>query len=329
MRDVLDIRSTTNMVHPIWLWIDPTSRCNLACRLCYTKFSHGKLDLEPSQLEETLGRLAASDTLEVKGIHLNWRGEPLMNPRFNELLAITRRLLPDAPLQWHTNGTMLTAKRVKEILAVPYTHKIFVSLDGGNARSHDLNRGQGNFHKTMGGLRRLLDMRGDDRRFATIGVYQIDLNQTEEAYDPEFVELLGHVDDYVKVTPLLPGGAHSNVTEIGDLESDKTLYDRMLQDINPNLPVPGGSCFWAGHTLCLAPDGKVSVCVISHGRAGVVGNLFDETPEAVVDRAVAFRRMLESAGRACVGHCSTCRKPEGDVLPKHKQRGQSKLTEIA
>src|SRR3546814_6786675 len=68
---------------------------------------------------------------------------------------------------------MLTAKRVKEILAVPYTHKIFVSLDGGNARSHDLNRGQGNFHKTMGGLRRLLDMRGDDRRFATIGVYQI------------------------------------------------------------------------------------------------------------------------------------------------------------
>src|SRR3546814_17970929 len=71
------------------------------------------------------------------------------------------------------------------------------------------------------------------------------------------------------VTPLLPGGAHSNVTEIGDLESDKTLYDRMLQDINPNLPVPGGSCFWAGHTLCLAPDGKVSVCVISHGRAGV------------------------------------------------------------
>src|SRR3546814_3601459 len=81
---------------------------------------------------------------------------------------------------------MLTAKRVKEILAVPYTHKIFVSLDGGNARSHDLNRGQGNFHKTMGGLRRLLAMLSDDRRFATIGVYQIDLNQTEEAYDPEF-----------------------------------------------------------------------------------------------------------------------------------------------
>src|SRR3546814_15449719 len=118
--------------------------------------------------------------------------------------------------------------------------------------------------------------------------------------------------------PIFPGGAHSNVTEIGDLESDKTLYDRMLQDINPNLPVPGGSCFWAGHTLCLAPDGKVSVCVISHGRAGVVGNLFYETPEAVVDRAVAFRRKLESAGRACVGHCLPLCTPGGQLSPDPK-----------
>jgi MoaA/NifB/PqqE/SkfB family radical SAM enzyme len=329
MRDIVNINDVTNVVHPIWLWIDPTSRCNLACRLCYTKFSHGKLDLDPSQLEEALAQIATAQSLEVKGIHLNWRGEPLMNPRFEELLAITRRLLPDAPLQWHTNGTMLTAKRVRQILDVPYTHKIFVSLDGGNARSHDLNRGEGNFNKTMSGLRRLLDARGDDRRHAVVGVYQIDLSQDEDDYDPEFIELLSRVDDYVKVTPLLPGGAHSNVTEISDLESDKSLYDRMLQDINPSLPVPENACFWAGHTLCLAPDGKVSVCVISHGRAGIVGNLFEETPEAVVDRAIAFRRMLDSAGRACVGHCSTCRKPAGDVLAKHKLRTQPKQKEIA
>src|SRR3546814_4091567 len=103
----------------------------------------------------------------------------------------------------------------------------------------------------------------------------------------------------------------------------------MLQDINPNLPVPGGSCFWAGHTLCLAPDGKVSVCVISHGRAGVAGTLFDETPEAVVDRAVALRRMLESAGRACGGHCSTCSKPDCNVIPKHNKHDTSDITKLA
>src|SRR3546814_11443033 len=96
----------------------------------------------------------------------------------------------------------------------------------------------------------------------------------------------------------------SDVCSSDLLESDKTLYDRMLQDINPNLPVHGGSCFWAGHTLCLAPDGKVSVCVISHGRAGVVGNLFDETPEAVGDRSEERR-----VGKECGSTCRTRWKP--------------------
>jgi MoaA/NifB/PqqE/SkfB family radical SAM enzyme len=320
MYDIFDAKNNAEAVHPVWLWIDPTNRCNLACRLCYTKFSHGRLDMDPAKLEDVLSRMVAAPSIEVKGIHLNWRGEPLMHPGFARLLEITCRLMPHTPLQWHTNGTMLTERRVDEILSVAYPHKIFVSLDGGNAHSHDLNRGEGNFRKTMAGLRRLLDARHRYPRNATIGIYQIDLNQSEDAYDAEFLELLSRVDDHVKVTPLLPGGAHSKVAEISDLESDETLQGRMLQDINPNLPVPKGSCFWAGHTLCLAPDGKASVCVISHGRAGIIGNLFDETPEAVVARAVAFRRMVDSVGRSCVGHCATCRKPEGDVLPKHRMR---------
>jgi MoaA/NifB/PqqE/SkfB family radical SAM enzyme len=310
------------VVHPVWLWIDPTTRCNLACRLCYTKQSHGKLDLEPTELEGVLSRLSASPSIAVKGIHLNWRGEPLMNPLFEDLLATTRRLLPQSPLQWHTNGTMLTPKRVRSILAVPYTHKVFVSLDGGNSVTHDLNRGQGMFRKTMDGLRRLLDARGSDRSRTTIGVYQIDLNQDADDYDPEFLELLSRVDDHVKVTPLLPGGVHQNVTSVTDLESEESLHQRMSQDINPSQPVPQGACFWAGHTLCLAPDGKVSICVISHGMSGVIGNLFDEPPELVVERGLAFRHRLDALGRACVGHCATCRKPEGDVLAKHRKTSE-------
>ncbi|KAA2244267.1 hypothetical protein F0L46_01070 [Salinarimonas soli] len=86
--------------------------------------------------------------------------------------------------------------------------------------------------------------------------------------------------------------------------------------------MPAGACFWAGHVLCLAPDGNVSICVISHGRHGVIGNLFDEPAETVVARGVAFRRRLETEGRCRVGHCSTCRKPEGSVYAKHQRRLQ-------
>ncbi len=307
--------------HPVWLWLDPTTRCNLACRLCYTKQSHGRLDMDPGDLGQALAKLRSSPLLDVKTIHLNWRGEPLMNPRFNHLLKVTRDVYPDIPLQWHTNGTMLTDKRVREILAVPCRHKIFVSIDGGNSLSHDLNRGAGSFRSTLCGLRRLLEARSTaDRARVVVGVYQIDLGEPIDSYDPEFVDLLAQVDDHVKVTPLLPGGAHHKLADVSDLESDEAVHRRMDQDINPSLPVPHGACFWAGHTLCLAPDGTVSICVISHGPLGVVGNLFTDPVDAVMGEALAFRRRLQRDGRAALAHCASCRKPEGDVFAKHVGR---------
>jgi MoaA/NifB/PqqE/SkfB family radical SAM enzyme len=302
---------------PVWLWLDPTTRCNLACRLCYTKESHGKLDLDPADLEQALIKLRDSPALEVKTIHLNWRGEPLMNNRFHELLAVTRDIMPDIQLQWHTNGTMLTRKRARQLLEVKHRHKIFVSIDGGNALSHDLNRGEGTFLRTLRGLEILLEEAAGDEH-VKVGVYQIDLGEPIESYDPAFLRLLERVDDHVKVTPLLPGGAHHDVASLSDLESDEKLHQRMMQDVNPKLPVPSGACFWAGHVMCLAPDGKVSICIISHGQHGVIGNLFEESAEQVLERGLAFRDRMETQGRCSVGHCKTCRKPVGQVYAKHR-----------
>ena len=89
MYDILNAKNEAATVHPVWLWIDPTNRCNLACTLCYTKFSHGRQDMDPARLEDVLSRMVAAPSIEVKGIHLNWRGEPLMHPRFAQLLEIT------------------------------------------------------------------------------------------------------------------------------------------------------------------------------------------------------------------------------------------------
>ena len=82
-----------------------TPRKATACRTC------GREDLH-----RALTTIAESPAMAVHGIHLNWRGEPLMNPRFHELLAVCAEVMPTVRLQWHTNGTMLTARRAREIL---------------------------------------------------------------------------------------------------------------------------------------------------------------------------------------------------------------------
>ncbi len=309
---------------PVWLWLDPTSRCNLACRLCYTKASHGGDDMRPDDLSTMLTKLRDSASVDVQSIHLNWRGEPLMNPRFNELLQTAADVMPEVKLQWHTNGTMLTEKRVQELMAVRFAHKIFVSLDGGNRYSHDLNRGEGNFEKSLLGLERLLDG-AKDRPDLVIGVYQIDLGEPIEDYDPRFLRLLERIDHYEKIKPLLPGGAEQAVGDVRSLENDGTL-DRMLSEqVLPYLPVPQLPCFWAGHVFCVGPTGDVSICVISHGASGIVGNLLTDGVDRVLAGALAFRCRLADHGRAAVGHCSTCRKPAGRIFPKHIETPKEKV----
>lgn len=323
MTNVLQTNAAARSL-PVWLWLDPTTRCNLACRLCYTKLSHGTADMTPENLETMLRDMVDSPSIEIQSIHLNWRGEPLMNKRFSDLLRVVSEVTPSVPLQYHTNGTMLTEKRVADVLAVDYPHTIFVSLDGGNRLSHDLNRGEGNFEKTIAGLERLLD-RGGGRPGLTIGVYQIDLNEPVEDYDPRFLRLLERVDRYEKVKPLLPGGAEQAVSDVENLQSDGTL-DRMLsEEVLPHLPVPQLPCFWAGHVFCVAPNGDVSICVISHGAQGIIGNLLTDGVDRVLAGALAFRCNLADRGRSAVKHCSSCRKPAGRIFEKH----QSQIREAA
>ena len=299
----------------IWLWLDPTTRCNLACKLCYTKESHGHIDMRPEDLERMLIDLHNNESVEVQGIHLNWRGEPLMNPQFSGLLRTVARITPSVKLQWHTNGTMLTEKRIAEIMDVRFAHTIFVSLDGGNQLSHDLNRGAGNFEKSLRGLERLLDA-SKDRPDLKIGVYQIDLNEPLEDYDPRFLRLLERVHQYEKVKPSLPGGAEQAI-DIKSLSGD-TAIDRLLfEEALPSLPVPERPCFWAGHVFCVGPTGDVWVCVISHGAAGIIGNLLTDGVDRVLARALAFRCRLADHGRSAVDHCAGCRKPAGRVFPRH------------
>lgn len=293
MAIVLDIETE---IAPLWLWIDPTRRCNLACRLCYTKTSHADVDLEPAALEAMLARLGALETHRLQRLHLNWRGEPLMNPRFPVLWRMAAEYCQDLCwLEVHSNGTLMT-----EAAAQAFVHAggpnqlVYVSIDGGRRDLHDKNRGPGTYDGAMRGLRTLLDVRGD-APYPRIGLYQLDMGLAESEYDPAFLELARQVDVWPRMKPVSP----VNAVQIG---RGKALQPE---------PRASGACFWSGNSMSVAPNGDVHVCLLSHSQAGIVGNLLDEPAETVLGRAAAFRRRLQLHGRGSTPHCAGCRKPDG------------------
>lgn len=310
---------------PLWIWIDPTRECGLKCRFCYTKRSHGSDHLSIDRLRLYLDILLDDAGALLQKLNFNWRGDPLMNPSLLELLEeLEGRRLP-FPTEFHTNGTTLDDSTAQSLVATLDHVQIFVSIDGGNEASHDFNRGSGTYRKALAGLARLLEARGVRKR-PRIGVFQLSLGVPEACYDPDFVRLASAADEWVRINPIHPttgqrlrpqvsvgtvAGLDDSVPPLAVSPDDRWW----AQEVPASAERPQGPCFWAGNALFIAPDGDAYVCLLSHAREGVLGNLLTTPLNEIVERGNRFRRDIERLTRSGVEHCARCRVAEGVPVP--------------
>lgn len=270
---------------PLWVWLDSSSVCNLACRVCYTLpiQSHDVMSMDTfATVVEQLRR----GPFDIVKFHLNWRGEPCANPRLADMLAHVDGCGWD--IEWHTNGTLITERRARQLVAACRDQRIFVSLDGGDAASFEDNRGEGTWARALRGATALLDARGQAAR-PEIGIYQLDLDVQPEAYDPSFRRLIKRVDQHVVTRPVGIDGGSLQVRD----------------------PVPRGPCFWLGNALIVDARGHAHTCLLS--TCTRLGSVHDHTVEELVGRASRLRAKVAAEGRRSVPKCASCRKQVGSA----------------
>ena len=116
-----------------------TAGCNLACRHCWMgpRFdaTGSQYPVLPVELFETAIREAKP--LGLSGVKLTG-GEPLMHPRFKDMLEIIRR--KELKLTIETNGLLCTPEIAEEIAKSP-NRFVAVSIDGADAATHEWVRG--------------------------------------------------------------------------------------------------------------------------------------------------------------------------------------------
>lgn len=276
----------------VWIWMDVSASCNLSCRDCYTKHVHAPVLQTVEGFEQILKRLISAP-IRIEKLHLNWRGEPLTNKRFPELLDIRQAVAPDVPVEFHTNGLLLSDDLCTAITERSIADDlIYVSIDGGGPLLHEANRGHGTWTPTLAGLRRLLDARdrlGNDG--PNIGIYEISYGR-KLVQDKELIALSRRCDMWTRVEPI---DKHGNEAPFEELK------------------VPLGPCFWAGNAMCITAKGDVHVCMLSFDDSGVLGNVLKDDIRVILQRAHAFREALASAGRLAMPHCRACHKTEGAI----------------
>ncbi len=120
------------------LYIEPTNRCNLDCRICMRNGWNEPLgfmsDETFSKVMDGLRNLPASPTVFFGGL-----GEPLFHPSIVEMVAQAKS--PHTSVELITNGTLLTAELSEQLIKAGLD-RLWVSLDGATQESYgDLRLG--------------------------------------------------------------------------------------------------------------------------------------------------------------------------------------------
>jgi MoaA/NifB/PqqE/SkfB family radical SAM enzyme len=180
-----NVRPEVMRSRPTHVEIEVTNRCNLACIQCLRSQGLKPYDLgdvSPSDFARILAQFP-----EALHVCLNGFGEPLMHPRFFDLVAHTRQRLPWAKISIYTNGILLDAVMAERVLLSDLS-EINVSIDAAFPETYRKVRRGGQLDVVHRNLCNLVERRAEvGGKKPLVGVNFVMLNENEGELVP-FIE---------------------------------------------------------------------------------------------------------------------------------------------
>lgn len=228
------------------LYINPLEKCNLKCKICYTKKTSPILPNE--QILDFVARYQQVQKVETITF---CGGEVFALAVFPDLVnALTKQGIF---IQVITNGTI---DRLDQI-TTPNSVNLIVSLDG-LEQAHDSNRGEGNFRKSTSFMKKAWNLGFHSHVFSIVTHQNVDkLDEFEAGLEQE----LGFKPE-VTYHPRKPPSYlnHHPISNIfGEIEGFEFLTKKEMLHVMQHhnvFPPPQLGCY----QIALTSDGKVYGC---------------------------------------------------------------------
>lgn len=306
-----------------FLQIEPTTRCNFTCGFCAGRY------MEQADLDFALFEALVSQSPGLEHVELQGEGEPLMHPRFLEMVALLRGR--GIKVSFISNGSYLHKEMIDKLLDLGI-EKISVSLESADPAAFRHIRG-GKLEKVLRGISELLEernRRGLER--PVVGFSITVLRDTRAELSPILslyrslgldggvtVQPLSAMPDYLKHYPAAMRAQALSETEVSDLWVQH-VTNRELRSIQrtrkhakvrgfyeelfAKFRTGGRSCPWLDSGVYVNFRGEASPCCMVKDTAqhgfGTVGT------QPMSEILQARERLREQLGRgelpaACAG----------------------------
>lgn len=153
---------------PSRLWIETTSRCNLACSQCLNKDmpASQKKDMDYDLYKKIIDEAAGA----VYDANLFHRGEPLLHPQIADMISYGTA--KNIKTRLHTNATLLDRKLSRDIILAGLD-MISFSFDGYTREEYEKNREGADYERTLENIKGFLKIKKELRAKKPLAVIQV------------------------------------------------------------------------------------------------------------------------------------------------------------
>lgn len=299
-----------------------TAGCNLACRHCWLAPGFDTNGSAYPTLSVDLFEAAIREAkpLGLNGVKLTG-GEPLLHPKFKQLLEIVRR--EEIRLTIETNGVLCTPAMSREIAKSPYRF-VSISIDGADAATHEWVRGvTGCFKKAQQAVRNLAavdtppqiimtlmrcnaDQVGAVVRMAkTLGATSVKFNVMQPTARGQ---RLHEKDEALGIAELIQLGRHVEM-ELAPTTKMQLFFDYPHAFQPLSRMASGDGCDTCGilGILGVIPAGQYALCGIGeHIPELVFGKVGEDSLEEVWVKNQVLRELREGIPSKLEGVCARC-----------------------
>ena len=257
--------------------IEPTAYCNLGCTECPTgKRSltrpSGNLDL--AVFRKMLDQLSPN----LLYLTLYFQGEPLMNPKFSEMVGLARER--HIFISTSTNGHFLNDMNIGQMIKSGLNHLI-ISLDGLDQQAYEKYRVHGKLHTVIEGIHRLVAAKKASRTAFPL----IELQFLVMAHNQHQMKQMKAFAKKVGVDRLT-----FKSVQVYNFDAESTIIpsmkgkSRYRQNPDGSWKMAGklrNRCHRLWSSLVVTWDGRVVPCCYDKNAGQQTGNIFEEPLSAI------------------------------------------------
>lgn len=277
---------------PVDVTLELASLCNMSCTYCYHSdkknlpFQTGIMEYKTA--EKIINQAADVDAYSMK---FNWRGEPSLNPRFKDIVELSRsRARGHTLMERFTNSNFKFHESREDIFdGFAAMTKVKISYDSFNAEVFEKQRKGGIHEVTSNNIDLFYNMKGRKTEMVIQAVRTI--NNKDEDIHGLVKKRWPHAS--VSIRDMVEGRVNKDLESLAVKRRDHSERQ---------------SCVQAHARLIFSWDGKASPCCPDIGGSLAVGSIKDESVYDIWNgfKAKRLREMLLDKSAFKTDPCKNC-----------------------